>query len=56
LLSQVAKNQAADLASPEENLGKEPEGEVNKESNADDNKKVAEANVEAVVGDSEANL
>jgi hypothetical protein len=35
----------------EENLGKEPEGEVNKKSNTDDNKKVAEA-----VGESEANL
>jgi hypothetical protein len=55
LLSQEAKNQAADLASPEENLGKEPEAEVNKKSNTDDNKKVVEANL-AAVGDSEANL
>jgi hypothetical protein len=53
---QEAKIQAVDLASPEENLGKEPGGEVNKKkSNTDDNKKVAEANGEAV-GDSEANL
>jgi hypothetical protein len=52
---QEAKNQVEDLARPEENAGKEPEGEVNKKSNTDDNKKVAEANVEAV-GDSEANL
>jgi hypothetical protein len=44
-----------DLSRPEENLQKEPEGEVNKKSNTEDNKKVVEANVKAV-GDSEANL
>ncbi len=50
MLSQETKIQAV-----EENLGKEPEGEVNKKSSTDDNEKVVEANVEAVA-DSEANL